>query len=52
MVLQWVDNKVVSLLSTIDRANDHGVVNRKRKKDGVWAIREGNLKLLLITINI
>ena len=52
LVLQWVDNKVVSLLSTIDRANDHGVVNRKRKKDGVWAIREGNLKLLLITINI
>ena len=40
LVLQWVDSKVVSLLSTIERANDHGFVNRKRKDDDVWAIRE------------
>ena len=40
LVLQWVDSKVVSLLSTIEIANDHGFLDRKRKDDDVWAIRE------------
>ena len=40
LALQWVDNKVVSMLTTIDRANDHGLVNRKTKTDGVWNTRE------------
>ena len=35
-----MNSKVVPLLSTIERANDHGFVNRKRKDDDVWAIRE------------
>ena len=28
------------MLSTIDKANDHGVVNGKRKERGVWNIRK------------
>lgn len=40
LVLQWVDSKVVSLLSTIESANDYGFVDRKRKEVNVWAIRE------------
>ena len=35
LVLQWLDNKLVLMLSTIHKANDHGVVNRKRKEHGV-----------------
>ena len=38
LVLQWLDNKLVLMLSTIHKANDHGVVNRKRKEHGVWNI--------------
>ena len=39
LALQWVDNKVVSLLTTIDNANDYGQVNRKCKTAGVWATK-------------
>ena len=35
LVFQWLDNKLVLMLSTIHKANDHGVVNRKRKEHGV-----------------
>jgi len=37
--LQWVDNKVVSLLTTIDNANDKVQVNRKSKTAGVWSTK-------------
>ena len=40
LVLQWVDNEVISMLSTIDKVNYHGLLNRKRKVDGVWDTRE------------
>ena len=36
LALQWVDNKVVSVLTTIDNANDYGHVNRKCKTAGAW----------------
>ena len=39
LALQWVDNKVVSLLTTIDNANNYGQVNRKCKTAGVWATK-------------
>ena len=39
LALQWVDNKVVSLLTTIDNANDKGQVNRKSKTAGVWSTK-------------
>ena len=38
--LQWVDNKVVSLLTTIDNANDLVHVTRKTKSAGVWSTKE------------
>ena len=36
LALQWVDNKVVSLLTTTDNANDRVQVNRKTKTGGEW----------------
>ena len=36
LVLQWLDNKLVLMLSNIHKANDHGVVNRKRMEHGMW----------------
>ena len=36
LALQWVDNKVVSLLTTIDNANERVQVNRKTKTGGEW----------------
>ena len=36
LALQWVDNKVVSVLTTIDNANDRKQVNRKTKTAGAW----------------
>ena len=36
LALQWVDNKVVSLLTTIDNANDQVMVKRKKRTGGVW----------------
>ena len=36
LALQWVDNKVVSLLTTIDNANDQVLVKRKKRTGGVW----------------
>ena len=41
LALQWIDNKVVSMLSTIDNANDVVQVTRKAKTDNVW--REVNV---------
>ena len=37
LALQWVDNKVVSVLTTIDNANDYAQINRKCKTGGVWS---------------
>ena len=39
LALQWIDNKVVSLLTTIDSANDCGQVSRKCKTAGVWGTK-------------
>lgn len=36
LAIQWKDNKVVSMITTIDNANDHGQVNRKAKTNNVW----------------
>ena len=36
LVVQWVDNKPVSLLTTIDIANDSVQVKRNRVPNGVW----------------
>lgn len=36
LALQWKDNKVVSLLTTIDNANDSVQVSRKAKTNNVW----------------
>ena len=33
------------MLSTIDKANGHGVVNGKRKERGVWNIRNALILL-------
>ena len=38
LALQWVDNKVVSLICTASNANDQVQVNRKKKEGGVWVI--------------
>ena len=37
LALQWLDNKVVSLLTTIESANDSLQVNCKTKTAGVWS---------------
>lgn len=37
--LQWLDNKVVSMLTTIENANDSLQVRRKTKTAGVWRNR-------------
>ena len=39
LALQWVDNKVVSMLTTIDNANDRVQVSRKSKTAGVWSTK-------------
>ena len=36
LVLQWVDNKVVSMITTVGNANDHVQVSRKQKNAGTW----------------
>ena len=39
LVLQWVDNKVVSIISTIDNANVEKNVKRKAKTHGQWSTK-------------
>ena len=39
LALQWLDNKVVSMLTTIENANDRVQVNRKTKTAGVWSTK-------------
>lgn len=39
LALQWLDNKVVSMLTTIENANDSLQVRRKTKTAGVWRTR-------------
>ena len=36
LVLQWVDNRVVSMITTVDNANDHVHATRKVKNGGTW----------------
>ena len=36
LCLQWIDNKVVSVLTTLDNANDNVPTERKTKTDNVW----------------
>lgn len=54
LALQWLDNKVVSLLTTIESASDSLQVNCKTKTAGVWStkvVRQPH-KPLLHTISI
>lgn len=37
LALQWLDNKVVSMLRTIENANDSVQVKQKKKTAGVWS---------------
>ena len=39
LVLQWVDNKVVSMITTVGDANDHVQVSRKERNAGSWTER-------------
>lgn len=39
LALQWIDNKVVSVLTTIDNANDHVQVTRRARTAGVWSTK-------------
>ena len=36
LVLQWVDNKVVSMITTVGNANEQGQVTRRVRTDGRW----------------
>ena len=40
LALQWLDNKVVSMLTTIGNANDYVLVNRKAKMANVWRVMQ------------
>ena len=40
LAVQWKDNKIVNMLSSIDIATESAGVNRKVKVDGVWTIAE------------
>ena len=37
LVLQWVYNKVMSMITTVGNANDHVQVSRKTRNAGRWA---------------
>ena len=39
LVLQWVDNKVVSIITTAGNANEHSQVTRRVRTDGEWGER-------------
>ena len=39
LALQWFDNKVVSMLTTIENANDSLQVKRKTKTAGIWSTK-------------
>ena len=39
LVLQWVDNKVVSMITTVGNANERGQVTRRVRTDGEWGER-------------
>ena len=39
LVLQWDDNKVVSMITTAGNANDHSQVSRGVRNDGRWTER-------------
>ena len=41
LALHWIDNKVVSLLTTIDNADDRVLVNKKTKTAGLWSTKVG-----------
>ena len=40
LALQWLDNKVVSVITTIDNANVKTEVNRKIRTDGKWSSKK------------
>ena len=39
LALQWLDNKVVSMLTSIENANDCLQVRRKTKRAGIWSTK-------------
>ncbi|PFX22170.1 hypothetical protein AWC38_SpisGene13295 [Stylophora pistillata] len=40
LALEWVENKVVSMITTSGNANDTVQVNRKKRSGGVWSSKE------------
>ena len=52
LVLQWVDNKVVSMITSVGNANDHTRVNRKVSTDGQWANRSVRQPTIFRTYNM
>ena len=52
LVLQWVDNKVVSMITTVGNANDHVQVNRKQKNAGTWTNRHVRQPQIFQTYNL
>ena len=48
LVLQWVDNKVVSSITTVDNANEQSQVTWRVRTDGEWGERL-SLKFLRLT---
>jgi len=49
--LQWLDNKVVSMLSTIENANDSIQVKQKTKTAGVWSTKVIQQPKVIATYN-
>ena len=39
LVLQWVDKKVVSIITTVGNANEQSQVTRRVRMDGEWGER-------------
>ena len=39
LVLQWVENKVLSMITTVGNANEQGQVTRRLRTDGEWEER-------------
>ena len=39
LMLQWVDNKVVSMMTTVRNANEQAQVTRRVRTDGEWGER-------------
>ena len=52
LVLQWVDNKVVSMITTVGNANEQGQVTRRVRTDRVWEERHVQQPTIFKTYNM